>query len=291
MSANNSCAAGPMNGAPEATVETIILKFNEWLANTPLKPSTRRVYISRLRQFNRFIELQEEGASADFMETAKVFIRFSKTESMLKQNSVNNFLTMFRLMAKIGQLSPSAFEKQIYADAEKTVLSPAEQEAFLTAASRGRSSRNRLLALIFLRTNIRLGESINIKVSDLRREEDTMKICVDGRTGMRIEILDKQVCETIEKWLHERSLSKLGADSEYLFYGADGGPIYTTAMDAALRRTGWQAGLNVSARVLRNTYMNARQSKPSFETIDASVDSSSTWTRTHSIPSFNMVQG
>ncbi|MBY0359508.1 MAG: tyrosine-type recombinase/integrase [Candidatus Obscuribacterales bacterium] len=238
-------------------VGKILIQFQDWMRTTQLKPSTRRVYISRLRQLVAFIEANPTE-SDDFASVANAYLAFAKQENTLKANTVNNMITMFRLIAKVIDDRAVHFEREASEEQSRSGLTAEEQALYLAAAARGHSSRDLLLALIFLKTNIRLGEAMNIKISDLIWELDGVKVRIDGRSGKRIEILDVTICRAMRNWLSERSELKSAANSEYLFPGQTiGGKITGSSMDTALRKIGWRAGLSVSARLLRNTCTKA----------------------------------
>lgn len=241
----------------ELNVERIILRFRSWLALTPLKPSTRRIYVSRLKQLTRFIEGSEYMPSVeeDNLENlAKTYISFIKEEYLLKPHSINNFVALFRLMAKVAGIKDFNLETHAFNVAERTTISKAEEEQLIAAAKSGNSSRDLLLVFLFLKTSVRPGEVVKIRVSDLAWEASGLEILIQGRYGQRIERLSEAVREALQAWLLERSRAKFGVNSEYLFYGATGGKITGSAIDAALRKIGWRAGLNVCARMLKNTY-------------------------------------
>lgn len=241
------------------SIAIILLKFETWLAVSPLKLSTKRVYASRLRQFVRYVKMQGSPTTnyaedGEFNKLAEEFIAYAAMKYELKPLSVNNFITMFRLIARIAELPDIKLQKRPHYSQEKSVLNQNEQEFYLNAVKFYPSSRDRLLVMLFLKTGIRLGEMVNLRISDLIWENGLQKIRIDGKLWRRTEALDKIVSQVLQDWLTERSKSAVGAKSSFLFPGASGGKITTTAVDMVLRKIGYRVGLNVSARLLRNTY-------------------------------------
>lgn len=242
----------------DGSVDGVVARFEEWLIDSSFRPSTKRAYTSRFRQFERFIEIEKSKQQhlPDFSDMAKAFLQTASTESALKQGSINCFISLFETMAKISGLENVGLQRQVVESSEKMVMNRAQQKLYLIAASKSQSCRDKLLVLVFLRTNIRLGEATNIKLLDLIEEEGQLKIRIAGRTGQREEIMDSKVRQGIQEWLDERAKSDVFMESQYLFPGAGGYRITTSAMDAVLRKIGWKARLNVSARLLRNTYLS-----------------------------------
>ncbi|MBX9691813.1 MAG: site-specific integrase, partial [Cyanobacteria bacterium] len=225
----------------EGTIGHALAEFQRWLATTDLKPSTKRVYSSRLRQLYRFIDgkntlLNEE--SAELPKLANAFLDFVCAEQSMKPNSLNNFITMFRLMADIAGIDNFYLSRKMSDDTRRVLLSDVQQELYINAASMNRSGRDHFLVLLLLKTNIRLGEAINLKVSDLVWEQGEIGVCIPLRKGRRVEVLSPEVSVALRRWLRERSFSHVGANSEYIFHGARGEKITSSAVDAALRKVG-----------------------------------------------------
>lgn len=228
-----------------------------WLQSAAVRPSTRRVYASRLRQLAQFMHASgyAEDSHMDLNVLARDFVSVLQSEYMLKPRSINNFLALFRLIARVtGQSFNELNEIPVPGACAKT-LTPEEQERFLQSAFK-RCRRDRLLAYIFLKTNIRIGECVNIRVSDLKFESDHLKVLIRGRAGERSERLPDELNNLVHDWLMERERSFVGSQSEYLFFGPTGQRITTTSVDMVLRKIGYDARLEVCARVLRQTYFS-----------------------------------
>ncbi len=237
----------------DVVIEDILHEFETWMLHATLKDSTRQVYKSRLNQYKLFIKscnisLRSPVSSKQFAMLAESFIATGRNDYNLKSHSLNNFVAMFKMMSNITGHPVSYIEREIVSPSRK-ILSREEQERFLLLA-RQSNSRNYLIALLFTQTGIRLGECQKIKVNDLVWEKDIVQIHIANR----MHILPDMVAEALQQWLRERAEWR-GSQCDYLFFGATGNPLSTTAIDLILRKIGWKSGLVVCCRLLRNTYL------------------------------------
>lgn len=234
-----------------------IAGFEEWLLQSSLKESTRRVYLSRVRQFAVFLKVRLPNSNPEIKEFPMIFREFiahGQAELGFKAATINNFLSTFRLFARrTGQLLEGV-EYQTDTMQDRRHLTREERERYFAAARAGKSMRDSVYALLFLTTNITIGESVNLKVTDLIWEGDDLKLRIENGTRSRLETLGSELKNSMLIWLLERQSLPGGTYSEYLLCGISVRKLSTTSVDAVLRKIGWKAGLNVCSRVLRNTY-------------------------------------
>lgn len=231
--------------------------------STQFSPSTRRVYLSRLRQFEQFV--LRRGCS----NLPQAFTEFlAEMRDSATACTINNYICMFRkLYGSSGQLSLIPRESNsIWFDASlnyiatgpaaRLVLNEEAMARYIDSA-RNVSSRDLVLAYLFLTTSIRLGESVKIKIEDLViNDEKVTGIVIKQRLGHSVEAVGSELSAALTQWLNERSQMPASKRSPFLFPSRTcDKSIHTSAIDNRLRMVGWKAKMVVSASMLRATYL------------------------------------
>lgn len=250
------------NSETEIAIDAALGAFEAWMQNSDLKQSTRQVYASRLKQYRLFVKscnvsLTLPVSSSKFAELATAFMDRAINQYGLSWHSVNNFASMFRLLALVNGLSLEGMERKVVRLPEAKGLTELEMERYLLSASRT-NARNYLIALIFSQTTIRIGECRKLKLSDVLDDGCNVYLAVQNGNVHRKEILSPIAGQTLRVWLGQRA----DVSSEYLFYGSTGQPLTTTAIDLVLRKIGWRSGLVVCSRLLRYTCLNKTRRTP-----------------------------
>lgn len=217
--------------------------------------SSKRIFLSRLRQFVQYVAEQNIHASLnDYQHIALEFIEYSRKKLNWKSTTVNNFTRTFRAYARILSVP---FEKGMEAetDVSRTLLSLEHEQRLLHQCRTKTSQRETLLCLLFLHTTIGLTEATEIKMDDFSiLEADSALLRIKKRhQGVRVATLNQELTEALTVWLAERNKLEAAETSPYLFFGPRGDKLTTSAVDIMIRKTGWRAGLNLSVQTLRNT--------------------------------------
>lgn len=265
-----NAAARDIETVTAADVETSVVRqdllvdlrlFEQRLADAGVKASTRRVYVSRVRQILAFVrdEYPVQDKPRDLKDLLLAFLANARSKGLMKPGTINNFISTFRLFSMTSgyRLDDIPAEKltRIASLNARTYLSPADQDELIKQARSGKSARNTALVLLFLRSRIKIGECARLLVSDLVWGDATLKIRISSDTREQYEPVSAELASALQTWLLERDRLPSAVDSPYLFPGLYGNKITTSAIDAALRKLGWQVNLNVCSRVLRNTFM------------------------------------
>lgn len=231
-----------------------IQKFQTWLSEAPIKSSTRKVYLSRAKQYITFLRQNKITLAmqdTDFTAVVNAFLMHGKYQLNFKPTTINNFITMFRQYAK------SCGEPFIAPDFEpipaKRLLTSSEEERFEATVHTCASVRDRALVILFLKTDADLISCSNLKTSDLCWDERSLFIRLQSQTKRKIVRIVPEDAEHIRAWLAARSFVT-GSDTPYLFLNRSGKKLSLPAISAALRKLGWKARLRLSAQVLRNCY-------------------------------------
>jgi site-specific recombinase XerD len=246
--------------------QSILLILRQEVKASTLKPSTKRVYLSRMDLLSKFVDknlqtIESVVAENYISAVARTFIQ--RLSLSYSRHTIRNLNCIFLLLARMtGEVvdwdarsqSGTGLRQQGKASRMKQSCSlTAEEEALLLkVCSAARSSRDLALVLLFLRTGVRFVECTELQVVDFLQEEGQSKLCV-GRhtTGARYEIVDEVLEKALVAWLAERK-KKLG-DGGYLFSSSTGNSLSRTALDFVIRRIGRKCGLNISYRTLRDT--------------------------------------
>ena len=114
--------------------------------------------------------------------------------------------------------------------------------------------RDRALLLLLLRTGMRIGELLNVKVSDINLTERKILICLGEKNFQgRAVYYNEDAAQALQQWLEERN-----TQSDYLFPGRSGpGTISYVTARSAMRRCLERAGLSdkgYSLHHLRHTF-------------------------------------
>lgn len=262
-------------GSPEPQKNTWLLaevsEFESWVRfSDSLKASTKRVYLSRLRQFNKFLAENHYfagEAEMAFSDVVKLFIGECMESGYFKPLTVRNWIAMFRAMARFHgrspyEIAPEAFQLDLSIDRAR--LTPEEKERLLHETRQSGSSRDMVILLMFLTTGVRLREIVSMRMADIQWSDSTVRIRVVAGRSTRYELVNDELKQALQTWFGERSRLSPGNRSEYLLFNADGNRLCTGAIDAALRKLGWRARVNICSRVLRNTRLEERESNQVF---------------------------
>ena len=91
--------------------------------------------------------------------------------------------------------------------------------------------RDRAMFLTLLRTGMRIGELLGLRVNDVDLTERTIKIYQGEKNSIgRVVYLSDDACMALGLWLQKRNPGK-----SYLFYGRSGASCYTTSRDRFMR--------------------------------------------------------
>lgn len=176
--------------------------------------------------------------------------RFLKIKLELNANSINNCLTALEHVLKFMNVDVAKSERETWPQLNIRALTSYEERGFVNAALSCRSSKDQALALLMLDTGIKLGECASLNIDDIQVTAHTARITVrDGRSMS----LGTEARQALLRWLIERSTRFEDGGESALFLNLQGKRISSVSIDAAVRRVGKAAKLNVSAQVLRDT--------------------------------------
>src|SRR6266851_2813197 len=204
-----------------------------WLASQPVAELTRRTYQRRVAAYLAWLaqypaELDASPLSDTFARDYAIrdYKRHLKTSQKAAPASVNGKL------AAIDQ-----------------------QRRFLRAVERSGRPRDTAIALVVFYTGIRLAECAALNVDDVVISARRGAVIVRAGKGdaYREVPLNTEVRQALSRWLAERAGTHLDSPTEALFLNRSGGRLSARSIHEVLARLATEAGVQLSARILRHT--------------------------------------
>lgn len=247
-----------MNVLPQDLSNTII-EYEKRLQEKEFSSHTKRAYVSRNKKFLSYL-FEQEGVANLESQPAQEWPRmisgyreFLKSQQEASLNSINNSLTAIEdLFNSIG-IDTGKVDREAWPKTAPKVLTQQEQELFLNATYRAKSSKDKAIVLLLMFTGIKIGECAALDVDDIFITAHTGRITVkDGR----IVPLNSVARRALIQWLIDRH-KKFGDKADRaVFLNPQGKRISTVGIDLIVRKIGHKAHLNLSAQVLRDTCLS-----------------------------------
>ncbi len=132
----------------------------------------------------------------------------------------------------------------------KAYLTEDEYNKFKIAIQNCLYSRDRAIAHLVLHDGLRLRECLALNRDSIVNIYGQPCLMIKGKNARSIRLSDHSL-KALTDWL----ISKPNITSGALFFTKNGDRITPVAVDNALKRIGRSARLNISARLLRNTFI------------------------------------
>ncbi len=137
-------------------------------------------------------------------------------------------------------------------------LTKNEQKKLIRAAECARRAKDRAVVTLFLHTGIRISECADLNLDDVYAQGRKNRIIIrNGKGGRYREVpLNSEACDAIQAWLQDRAKKFEGRETDCaLFINQQGRRMSTSALDLIVRKIGQDAGVELSAHVLRHTLL------------------------------------
>lgn len=237
------------------------VQYEAWLVKQKLSEHTKRAYRSRLNHFLVFLATSSTDYS-DVLHDSRArtravegYTRYLLGDLDASPNSINSTLSSIDHFYKFLGFETTGATRAESQKGAPQALTAEELTRFLYVVQRTESSKQRLLALLLLRTGIRIGECAALDVGDvsLDQPEPSLTIRSQRKNRSRIIGLDESTAAAVREWLNDRAYRHRASKERALFLNPQGKRISTAGLNLMLRKLGRQAGLEVSAEVLRQT--------------------------------------
>jgi len=255
----------PASGAMAVRSDALAL-FEAHLQQSELARNTVAGYLRDLRCFSRWLaeragqEVFPDGFSSSDVEAYKQYLSDTLGRSPA---SINRYLQSvrkfgrFAVMAGLWDSNPAQGVRLLEGSgvAALRALTESAIEQLLKTAEERRSRnavRDYAMLQLLLQTGVRPSEMVDLRLADLDLDEEggTMTVCAQGkRLGRRIP-LNRATRRALDAHLAQPR----PAEASHLFLTREGRPLSIRSVQQVVASLGKAAGLDVSARVLRDTY-------------------------------------
>ena len=250
-------------GAVESARAAALTAYLTWLEGRPLATRSREAYAHQVRGFLAWLgnrspvdgdplvdEAARDWAVRDYKRHLKTVERFKPASVNLALAALDSFYT------QLGLGRPVVRREELPARAPRA-LSEEQQRRLLRIVERA-SARYQAIVVMLLYTGLRLAELVALDVEDARTSARKGVVIVRSGKGdaYREGPLNALVRQVLDEWLTERR--ELAADGERaLFLGRGGRRLAKRSVDDVVRGLGKDAGVKLSAHVLRHTFITA----------------------------------
>jgi integrase/recombinase XerC len=257
-------AAAPV----ELEAETVLKRYRRWLVRQPLAERSRDAYLAQVTGFVTWLAASGYGAQAltDPRErdvAVRGYKRHLKTKRKWAPTSVNQALAAIDNFYRSISMGRPEVAREELAQVAPRALEVDEQRAFLRAVERTPSARDRAIVTLFFYTGLRLSELAALETADVSVSARRGRLRVrSGKGDAYREVPLNSACRAgMEEWMVERArkLSTLSVidgvegDGNALWLSRTGRRMTPRAIDLVVRRLARDAGLQLSAHVLRHT--------------------------------------
>lgn len=241
-------------------------KYKSWLNKQGLSEHSKRAYRSRVNHFLVFLAQEDadyELALDDPKErdfAVRDYKLHLKRSLKMQPTSVNSaltaidhfyqFLGMERVKVKredLPQLAPRALTKE-------------EQKRFIRAAERCKRAKDSAVAFLLFYSGMRIGECTALDVDDVSVIGRKNRVTIRSGKGEKYRVipLHSEAVAAISSWLVEREKKFKGKQvDKALFLNPQGKRMSTASIDLIIRKIGKECGIDLSAHVLRHTFLTS----------------------------------
>ena len=229
-----------------------------WLESQPLAARTREAYAAVIAAFAAWLA-DRDGGGLDGPRArdlaARDYKRLLKVERGLGPASVNQALAALDHFFRFLGLGAAIVAREELPRAAPRALTVEEQRLLLRAAEES-SARDRAIVGLLLFAGLRLSEAAELQLADVRMSARKGVVVVRSGKGdaYREVPLNALVRRVLEEWLAARREIAVEEVSAFLL-SRTGVPLTKRSVDLAVRRVARRAGLEVSAHVLRHSFV------------------------------------
>jgi len=231
------------------------------LVDQPLSERTREAYLAAVTAFLAWLTARDAGPGDALLAprardlAARDYKRYMKVDRGLSPASVNQALAgMDHLFRFLGLGAAIVRREELPRSAPRAL--DTDQKRDLLRAAEESTARDRAIVALLLFTGLRLSEAAALRVADVRVSARKGVVVVRSGKGdaYREVELNALVRGMLDEWVTERA--KIASAGETSFFVArTGRALSSRSIDLAVRRVATRAGLELSAHVLRHTFV------------------------------------
>jgi site-specific recombinase XerD len=249
-------------GADVLDAEEVLARYEEALEAQPLAHRTRDAYRAQVRSYLRWLASTGRGPTALFDprvrdSAVREYKRHVKSARRWAPTSVNQALVAIdNLYRSLNQGAPDVAREDL-PQAAPRALDEAQQRAFIRSIERCPSARDRAIATVFLYTAVRLSELAALDLADvsMSARRGRVKVRLGKGDAYREVPLNSAARTALAEWLAARDdqVARRAYDPGALWLSRSGGRLSARAIDSVVRALAADAGLDISAHLLRHT--------------------------------------
>jgi site-specific recombinase XerD len=243
--------------------------YARWLRRQPLSERTAGTYRAQVGAYIRWLADSEHASEALSAESVRNWAVRDYKRAMkrrrLKPSTVNQALAAIdNFYRSLGMGRPEV-RREVLAQVAPKALAEDAQRRWLRAVERSPSARDRAIATVFFYTGLRLSELAALDVSDVSvsARRGRLRVATGKGDTYREVPLNSVSRVALDDWMTARTkqVTALGdknlelTPTEALWLARTGGRLTSRAIDLVLRRLADDAGMELSAHVLRHTWV------------------------------------
>ncbi len=250
--------AGSINRRDASTARA---DYAAWLAEQPLSSRTREAYLAAVSAFVAWLEQRDAGPGDALVAprardlAARDYKRHMKVDRGLSPASVNQALAgMDHLFRFLGLGAAIVRREELPRSAPRAL--DVEQQRVLLQAAEESTARDRAIVALLLFTGLRLSEAAALRLADVRISARKGLVVVRSGKGdaYREVELNALVRAMLDEWVAQRT--KIAQEGETSFFvSRTGSALSSRSVDLAVRRVAARARLELSAHILRHTFV------------------------------------
>ncbi len=239
----------------------VLADYASWLAEQPLSARTRGAYLAAVTAFVGWLDDRDAGPRDALVAprardlAARDYKRYMKVDRGLSPASVNQALAgMDHLFRFLGLGAAIVRREELPRSAPRAL--DVEQQRLLLQAAEECTARDRAIVALLLFTGLRLSEAAALQFADVRVSARKGVVVVRSGKGeaYREVELNALVRSMLDEWVDERRKIAL-IDETAFFVSRTGSALSSRSIDLAVRRVAARARLELSAHVLRHTFV------------------------------------
>ncbi|HEY9678597.1 MAG TPA: tyrosine-type recombinase/integrase [Drouetiella sp.] len=225
-------------------------------------PHERRAQRSRLSQFLSFLmhskrdyvtenpqRQAKDAAVSDYVDYLQYFLKARPTTITKALNTIGEFYQFIGY----DQIS---IEREELPGVNPQALSNEQVQKFLAAAEANSSIKHRALALLLGTTGIRANDCTALDMDDYIASSGTLCLrSADAALSARAIVLNAQTRTALEQWLQQRRQRFTRSNEKAMFLNPQRRRISQAGVNLVVRKISMEAGLDLNAQQLRDTYL------------------------------------
>jgi site-specific recombinase XerD len=251
----------------------VLARYGRWLKRQPLAERSRDAYLAQVDGFVTWLAGSEHGAQAltdphvrDW--AVQDYKRFAKAKKRWGPASVNQALAAIDNFYRSLSAGRPEVPREQLAQVAPRALDETEQRTFLRTVEASPSARDRAIAIVFFYAGLRLSELASLEMADVAVSARRGRVKVrSGKGDAYREVPLNSACrKALDEWSVARAgqLAALGgtdgadgtgAQTTALWLSRSGQPMSSRAVDLVVRRLAAEAKLDLSAHILRHSFV------------------------------------